>query len=205
MDAVQAIIDRGGYVVRIGNQGMTPIPHTEGFIDYANSNVKSDWLDIYLIGGARFLLGSVSGPNEIARLFGVPVANANSVPMSQGLLGANDIRIPKLLATVSPPKVLTFNEILNSVVLRDLHTRPQFIDANVTWQDNSADDIRELAVEMMEKLDGIAEYEATDSDLQRSFMELIYSQETPETFGTLSRIGRNFLRKNAYLLRGQNR
>ena len=204
MEAAQAIIDRGGYVVRIGNQGMTPIPQTEGFIDYANSNTKSDWLDIYLIGGARFLLGSVSGPNEIARLFGVPVASANMVPMCQGPLGKNDLRIPKLMTTGSGANLLSFDEILSSPKLRDLHTRYQFNQAQVALQDNLPEDIRELAEEMMDRIDGTRRYDAIDDELQGKFKDLIHSQDTPETFGTAARIGSSFLSKHSHLLLNKN-
>jgi putative glycosyltransferase (TIGR04372 family) len=204
VDAAQAIIDRGGYVVRIGNKGMTPILQTEGFIDYANSNVKSDWLDIYLIGGARFLLGSVSGPNEIARLFGVPVASVNMVPMCQGPLGRNDLRIPKLMTSGSSANLLSFDEILSSPELRDLHTRYQFKQAQVALQDNLPEDIRELSEEMMDRIDGTRRYDAIDDELQERFKELIHSHDTPQTFGTVSRIGSSFLSKHSHLLLSKN-
>jgi putative glycosyltransferase (TIGR04372 family) len=199
LDAAQAIIDRGGYVIRIGDSGTTPLPAVDGLVDYAHSSVKSDWMDIFVIGAARFLLGSISGPNDIARLFGVPAANANGVPMSQGLLDKNTMVIPKLLMSGSPPSALSFNKVLGSELFRDLHTRTAFDEAGITEQDNTPEEIRELAEEMMDRLDGSASYDATDNELHHQFKELVLSRTTPQTYGTHTKIGRHFLRTHADL------
>jgi putative glycosyltransferase (TIGR04372 family) len=199
--AVRAIIERGGYVIRIGDTGTTPfhLPLMDGLVDFAHSSNRSDWLDMFIVGNARFLLGNISGPNEVAHLFGVPVAAANAVPMSQGLLGRQDIRIPKLLMMGTPPNALSFDHVLGSKLLRDLHTKDGLLGAGVTLKDNTAEEIRELAVEMMHRLDGVADNEPIDDQMQSQFQDLVAAHKTPQTFGTMSRIGRHFLRSHSSL------
>jgi putative glycosyltransferase (TIGR04372 family) len=203
LDAAQAVIDRGGYVIRIGDPGMTSLPPMDGLVDYAHSDVKTDWMDVFIIGCARFLLESDSGPGGVAWLFDVPVAGTNWTPMCQGLLNRQDIRIPKLIMKGSPPVALSFNSVLDSEQLRDLHTPAAFLEAGVIWQDNTSDEIRALAVEMMDRLEGVAEYEPRDEKLQHCFQELVLSQKTPQTYGTMSKVGRDFLRTHASLFQDE--
>jgi putative glycosyltransferase (TIGR04372 family) len=197
IDAIHEIIDRGGYVVRIGDTGMTPLPDVDGLIDLSRLEDKLDWIDIFVIAGARFLLESNSGPGSVAWLFGVPVAAANWIPMCQGLLGQQDIRIPKIIVKGSPPVDLIFDQVLGSESLREAHTVQGFQRAGVAWRDNTVEEIRELAIEMMDRLEGIAKYEPLDNQLQSRFQNLVESKSTPETWGTMSRIGQHFLRAHA--------
>jgi len=67
-----------------------------------------------------------------------------------------------------------------------------------------SEDIRELAEEMMDRIDGTRRYDAIDDELQGKFKDLIHSQDTPQTFGTSSRIGSSFLSKHSHLLLSKN-
>ena len=64
--------------------------------------------------------------------------------------------------------------------------------------ENSADEIRDLAVEMLDTLDGAVEYTKEDDQLQEAFRALLDTRHY--TYGAPARIGRNFLRQNAHLL-----
>jgi putative glycosyltransferase (TIGR04372 family) len=199
LDAAQAIFDRGGYVVRIGDPSMTPLPKMDGLVDLAHSSHRSDWMDIFVFGCARFLLSSNSGPVSLAQLFEVPVAAANWIPMSQGLVGRRDIRIPKLILRSSSLEILSFDTVLGSDALRDIDTVGSFNQASVEWQDNTPEEIEELAVEMLDRLEGTFENEPSDDKLQNRFQELVLSSITPLTHGTTAKIGQQFLRARSDL------
>jgi len=199
LDAIKTIVDRGGYVIRIGDPGMTELPPIDGLIDYAHSPAKSDWMDNFIIGCARFMLMSNSGPATVAQAFGVPVAAADWVPMCQGPMGARDIRIPKLFLKASSSAPLSFDEVLDSDLLRDLHTQVGFSEAGIKLRDNTAEEIRALAIEMMDHLDAVDIREPRDEELQRRFQDLIMSRNTPETHGSMSRVGKDFLRTHSAL------
>ena len=129
----------------------------------------------------------------------LPIAAPNWLSMCQGPLGQNDLRIPKLLVSGSPPAPLSFDRVLSCELLRDLQHPKRFRAAGAGRRDNTADEVRALAIEMMDRLDGVAEYEPADNKLQSRFLDLVLSRRTPSTFGTMSSVGRDFLRKHVDL------
>ena len=93
LPAVEAIVRRGGWVVRIGDATMPALPEMPGLVDYAHSALKSDWMDVYLLGAARFFLGTTSGPWVVAHAFGTPVAMTNQLPFSERPFSDRDLFI----------------------------------------------------------------------------------------------------------------
>ena len=64
--------------------------------------------------------------------------------------------------------------------------------------DNSLEDIRDLAVEMMDRLDGVIQYAGADEGLLQRFKTLLESE--PE-YAVGARVGREFLRRYRDLLK----
>ena len=107
-DAIRVITRAGGWVVRLGDASMTPMPDMERVIDYAHSRWKSALMDLYLISECRFVFGTTSGPTEVALLFDRPVliVNAESFfdwgPIRRGDLGIlKHVYSPRLRRVVS--------------------------------------------------------------------------------------------------------
>jgi len=194
MDAVREITAAGGSVIRIGDPTMMPLsempgPETEGLFDYAHSDIKCEWMDIYLLGAARFFLGTTSGPWVVAGLFGTPVAMANNSPMSERPFSARDVYISKLYIN-DDGAPLSFSDSF----------QPPYrhcFDYQGAVRDNTADEIRELTIEMMERLDGRARYGDEDQAFQARIIAL---SEAFEDYGVQSRMGRDFLRRHRELL-----
>ncbi len=67
--AIKDITSRGGWVVRMGDQAMEPLPRMENVIDYPFTNYKSDFMDLCLIQNCRFFFGNTSGLALIAHFF----------------------------------------------------------------------------------------------------------------------------------------
>jgi hypothetical protein len=57
LPAIEHIVSRGGWVVRMGDPTMRPLPHMTGVFDYARSTVKSDWMDVFLCASCRAVSG----------------------------------------------------------------------------------------------------------------------------------------------------
>ena len=74
----------------------------------------------------------------------------------------------------------------------------EFDAAGVSLVDNSLEDIRDLAVEMMDRLDGAIQYAGEDEGSQQRFKTLLESE--PE-YATGTRVGREFLRRYRDLLK----
>ena len=55
---IKEIISRGGAVFRVGDSSMTPLPNINGLIDSPFSNLKSEFMDIFLAATSKFVVGT---------------------------------------------------------------------------------------------------------------------------------------------------
>jgi putative glycosyltransferase (TIGR04372 family) len=196
--AMQAIVERGGWCVRMGDPTVKRAPPMHGVIDYAHSASRSDWMDVYLCASCRFFLGNSSGLYLLSAVFGVPSALANLVPLSNSLpVSPTDIGIPKLLGRMTDSGYLSFPAAMASAVA-NYRFAELYEKANIRVEQNSEDDIRDLALEMLERCSGTAAYTAQDEELQKRMRALF--RPGHYSFGAASRIGRQFLRKHEALL-----
>lgn len=69
IEGIKAVTERGGWVVRLGDPSMTPLPPMSRVIDYACSPFKSQLMDIYLMSECRYMIGTNSGPQDVTQLF----------------------------------------------------------------------------------------------------------------------------------------
>jgi putative glycosyltransferase (TIGR04372 family) len=197
--AAREIVARGGWCVRMGDPSMKPLPDIPGVVDYAHSAIRSSAMDVFLCASCRFFLGNTSGLIFLSCVFGVPVAQANCIPVSATLpFGPKDIGIPKLLWSATDNRYLSFPELFRSSVANFRFSK-LYSEQNIEVRDNSPEDIRALAVEMLERTTGTPFiYSDADEGLQREFRELF--KPGHQSFGSSAQIGRDFLAKYAFLL-----
>ena len=112
-DAIKAIVDAGGWVIRMGDPSMKPLQPMRNVIDYAHSLYKTQIADILLSAGCRFFLGTNSGFATISVIYGTPCALSNWVPMGWPLWPSQDLMIPKLFREKSSKRYLTIEEIFS--------------------------------------------------------------------------------------------
>lgn len=199
--AMKEVVSRGGWCVRIGDPTMEPLPPMDNVVDYAHHPLRCDWMDVFLCAACEFFLGSSSGPPNVASAFGVPCATANHAPLSVVLSAApHDIGIPKLFWSRSQKRLLKFEELFDSP-LGNARFANLYEDAGITLIENSAEEIRDLALEMIERLEGRLAYSDEDERLQNQFRSLL--RPGHYSFGSKARIGRDFLRKYRWLLVSQ--
>lgn len=195
--AVREIHDRGGWCVRLGDATMTPAPPMPGLTDYALSRFKSEFMDVYISGASRMFLGSSSGLVFVASLFGVPVACANVVPFGTSLMAiAGSVCLPKLLVDETG-HVLTFAETASHPSAFDNRCEA-YEPAGLQVVDNTQEEIRELTIEVLERIEGTHHECEADRRRQEAYRRLV----TPEhyCFGSSARIGSAFLKRHARLL-----
>jgi len=195
--AIDAIIARGGWCIRMGEKGTPAIPERRGVINYPDTPFKSDWMDLFLCNQARFFLGNTSGLKMVSTISSVPCAAANMIPhdCAFGFL-QSDISIPKLLR-LKNGTMPRFAEIFASEISR-YHDSREFTEKGVVLLENTPEQIRDLAIEMLDALDGKTLRTPEDEARQEAFRRLL----TPchHSYGTRSRIGTAFLREHAHLL-----
>ena len=194
--AMREIVDRGGWVVRIGDPSMTPLSPMEGVIDYSTDPQRHDWLDLFLCASCRFFVGTDSGPFWIPGAFGVPVVSSDQFPYGPWPVSRHDLFIIKPLQTVADARRLTIEETVRPEFFGVAFTHV-YDSRGVAVIDNTTDEIKEVVVEMIERLDGTAEYSEEDECLQVDFK----AQADLHRVGIPSRIGRGFLRRHASLLK----
>jgi len=196
--AMEAIIERGGWVIRLGDPSMKAMPANKRIIDYAHLENRSDWMDVFLCGACKFFFGSASGLAVVSGVFGVPSAIANQAPVSVVLPYLPcDIGIPKLLYSQREKRYLKFSEILGSAI-GNFRFDSLYKDCGTFVIDNTPEDIEALALEMLDRINGVIVYTAEDNELQERFKSLM--DENHYSYGSEARVGREFLRKYSLLL-----
>lgn len=194
--AIEEITKRGGWVIRMGDPNMTPLPPFPQVVDYAHSPLRSPRLDICLCASARFFLATSSGLYIVGTLFGVPIATVNLTPMSAPSLTLIDIGIPKLYS-YADGGLMSFPEVMTSP-LGNYRFTEEYEKAGVRVVSNSPEEIHDLTVEMLERLDGTCIYTEEDENFQRRFEALF--RPGHYGYGSSRRIGRSFLRAHRDLL-----
>ena len=68
IDAINEIVNRGGNVIRVGDNSMTKLPNIKGLIDYPFTTFKNSEMDLYLLKKCKFFICMGSGPLDAANL-----------------------------------------------------------------------------------------------------------------------------------------
>lgn len=197
LPAIHEIRRRGGWVIRMGDPTMSMLPPLEGFVDYAHHPSRSDWMDVFLCAECRFFLGNSSGLFVMSTAFGVPCALANMIPTSHMGYSGPDLSIPKLIWSEAQNRHLTFPEIFAGDVA-NFRLAKLFEYSGLIYEENTAEEILELATEMMDRLE--KDFITSDEDEMRQerFKRLL--RPGHYGFGTSSRVGSAFLRRYESLL-----
>lgn len=192
--AIQAVVERGGWVIRIGDSRMQPLPPMRNVIDYAVSQNKSPETDLYILGAGRFYIGTSSGPAYVPPLFGIPCVLTNWAPSGQRPFNERDLYILKTYGEPqsgsSELRPMKFSEFLSPPVgyaasserARSLEVLP-----------NTPEEIREVVVEMLDRLDQGVVSRADADELQARFDEVANSSRC---IGN-AKVGADFLRRHA--------
>jgi putative glycosyltransferase (TIGR04372 family) len=155
MPAIKEITSKGGWVVRIGDNTMTPLPSMEKVIDYPFTKFKSDFIDLCLIKNCLFYIGSQSGPYEVAKLFHKNVLLINSFTWGLDPYGPKDRGILKHVYSKKERRYLSIKELLakdcETKVAEPFHNG--FLDENDYMRvENSEGEISRAVLEYMDFL-----------------------------------------------------
>ena len=168
-------------------------------IDYAISEFKSDWMDIFLLADAKFILGCSSGPTTVAYAFGTPIVMTNNLPTAGTYLSKRDLFMPRLMQRLDNGKMIS---------LVDSMTKPYNLAANdgmyrnifkVKTIPNNNIEIKNITIEMLQRLDGSIKYSSADENLQSEFKKKTAEKEVMigfPGFPIQCRLGNYFLQNN---------
>ncbi len=189
--AIDAIINRGGYVIRVGDPNMIKIADRPGLFNYAHSNARSNRMDVFLFSKCRFFIGVSSGPILNPIIFGVPTIMTNFMPIVGRPHASNCLFLPKLLRDVRKGQLISFNEILSGELGRTF-TSFGYKEKGIEIVENTPEELCDVVIEMMDRLDNKCIDSVEDLALQEKFKAL-YREHSG--YGDLGKIGKNFIKK----------
>ena len=191
LPAIAEITGRGGFVVRMGDADAPPLPPLARVIDYCGSDMRSEWMDIFLLARSRFMLASASGPSFVPPLYGVPVVLTYWWPPGMRPWHAADIFIPKMLRRQANGRSLALSETL-AEPFAYCHS-PRYLGEHegMVVEDNNPEVIRAAVAEMSSRLDGEAGRDDDVGEL-RARADRIYQAHG---HGGMGRLAAGFLRR----------
>lgn len=197
-EAVDELIERGYYVVRMGQDVAEPLEHpSPRVIDYASLETN-DFLDVYLCSRCEFFVGNTSGLFHIATAFRRPVISVNYLPyIYLVVLKPFDLVLPMLLYDEGAGRVLTLAEAV-STGAGTFYATEEYEQAGVRVITNSPAEIRDVVVQMLDRLAGDDAIDQHDERLQWRFRQTLEASEYPGEFRTP--VGAAFLRQHAQAL-----
>jgi len=199
--ACKAITKAGGWVFRMGDPSMTPFAKIPQVIDYAHSEIRSDWMDIFLGATCRFLISTASGYQRVPGYFGVPSIYTNcthSVPYYG--LTEYDLYLPRLLKHKKNGKYLSFEEIMSPPISM-LDSNIKFDNKGLQWIDNTSEELEAVTIEMINQTE--KNYIKHDDKNQKRFK--VIAEQCGEKYGghkvkAFASMSQEFLKKHANLL-----
>jgi putative glycosyltransferase (TIGR04372 family) len=193
--AISEITDRGGWVIRMGDPSMTALPPRERVIDYCHTNLRTDWMDIFILACCRFMIGTMSGPAFVPSLYGVPAVLTNWWPPAQRPFQRSNIFIPKMLRRIADGRCLTMSEMLREP-FSYCHSLSHLAHQGVRIEDNDSAVIRDAVVQMLERLDG---HQVCKTQLAEARVRADQIFEDHEAYG-MAELADEFIERHADLI-----
>lgn len=193
MQAAKELARRGYFAIRMGSIVAESLPVTGNprIIDCTGVR-RNDFLDIYLPAKCRFFLAGNSGPCAVSEAFRRPIAWANMRILSVDSVNPKDLFIPKHWRLSKEERFLTLREILGSGLTK-LDNTEEYAAAGIELVENTPEEIKDLAVEMDERLNGTWRGTDEDEELQERFWSL-FKATGPHVISP--RIAAGFLRRH---------
>lgn len=195
LPAIEAVTARGGWVIRMGDRDMPPLPPLPRTLDLAVHEAYTPWLDVYCLGAARFFFGLYSGPIEVAQLFHVPVVGTDWHPLGTWPRSERNIFIVKRLRRAADGRGLSIAESLEPPLFRG-HSPLVYEERGLEVTDCGPEEIKEAVEEMLDRLDGTLAYSAEDERRMARFRAMA----DPYRVGLPARLGRRFLERHPELI-----
>ncbi len=145
--AIKAIVKAGGWVLRMGDASMKPLPSMCNVIDYAHSPYKIPEADILLAASCKFIIGTNSGFINVCGMYNVPCLLTNWVPIGWPLWLQHDLMVPKLFRDKGTGEYLDLRQIFekNLAFIQNKSDLPSQIEL----VPNTPEELAQAAEEML--------------------------------------------------------
>ena len=173
MLAAEELTKRGYWVFRMGKEVSTKFKSTNPkIIDYANLKSKNDFYDIFLAYKCAFCIRT-AGYGAIARIFRKPIVCIETVLEDlQGHGNKNtDLLLSPYYYSKKKKKKLNISEIFETGA-SDTRTTEEYKRLGIEIQFNSPEEIKDVVIEMVDRIEGVWKENSENISLQKSFFKL---------------------------------
>lgn len=171
--AAEELAKKGYYVLRMGDVVEKPFnSNNPKIIDYANSNLRSDFLDIYLGAKCTFCVSSGLGFDELATIFRKPVVLIYAPVATVGKNREKVLLLYKHHILKKENRRLSLSEIFSHGVAYTMDSKV-FEEKGIELVDNTPEEIRDVVIEMAENLEFKIQPNSEDEELQKTFRSLL--------------------------------
>ena len=185
LSAAELFAQNGYYVLRMGKrQKHKLISKNSKIIDYSFSEIRCDLMDIYLLANCEFFFGGESGPSDISYTFCRPCYGINFPPtyFYESRAHLDSSFIFKRIKNLKNNQLLSLKNIfknkngqrLNNINMSDFDYN-KANQENLKFIDNSEEDIRAFADEILRERMGEKIESNEDSINQKKFWEIYYN------------------------------
>jgi putative glycosyltransferase (TIGR04372 family) len=196
--AIETIVNAGGWVIRMGDSSMSPMPPMRNVIDYANYPLKTPAADVLLLAGCRFLLCTNSGYVNICSMYHVPCVLTNWIPIGTPLAMKHDLLMPKLLRNKETGNYLTIEDMFKSEIGYIMNRA--YLPNNIEPIPNTPEELAQITLEMMSQCRIETGLPTLSPGVPNSIQS--YYNHIAETYGgyTGSTLSRTFFEKHKEIL-----
>lgn len=170
LNTIKYLNKKGYFVIRMGKGSNTFINYKNNlYFDYARSNLRSDFLDFWIISNTYFCITTGTGIDELCSAYHVPTVDTNFLPIGHVRSAQNfNITIFKKIKNISNKKIITLSESIKN----QLFYRPQILykkNSKYNWIDNTPKEILEATKEMEQTLSKKIKLKKIDLIIQKKF------------------------------------
>ena len=196
-----ALAEKGYWVFRMGKYVLKPFncKHAK-VIDYAVSDEKNDFLDIWLKANCSFCITTSTGLDEVPIAFRKPLVMLNNIPVGDIASYTSAISYFKQLRWKKNNKKLTLKEYINN----NYWEYQKYSQNGINIIDLTEDEIKNVVLEMEQRFSGTWKDNMNDIQLQNKFWQIYdefgKSENTPSKSRCFvhpeHKISATFLRNN---------
>ena len=204
----EKLAERGYFVFRMGKKVEKSIlSNNPKIIDYANSNLRSDFLDIYLGANCDFCISTTTGFDGIPLIFRRPILYLDVPIIDLPTYSDRFLLLTKHHVWKENKKRLTLSEILLNA--SDFFKKEDFDKKGIDLVENTPEEISDVAMEMADRIEGVWLTNKQDEILQDKFWNLFLNLSNKKLGHKIvnklhgkikAKFGANFLRNNSMWL-----
>ena len=180
-EAISYLIKNKVYVIRHTRKALEPVNIASPyFIDYPFEEINTDQMDLYLSSRCSFNISSGLGSDSIPLLFDKPAVYTDFIPLSYIPSYVSGIVLHKRYLHVPTNNLLSIEEVFARNLDQCLEAR-LFLDQQITWLDNTPQEIASAVSELagpLLKLPPYDEYSDPRSNKSYSvqYQQIVFSQ-----------------------------